>query len=60
MLVLIVYKAKNNGETTNLDERGAAEEEAKHVGHNVIADHTGNWHNEPTKKEFTLESYETK
>lgn len=39
---------------TNLDERGAAEEETKHVGHNVITDHTGNWHNEPiwTKKSF--------
>lgn len=32
---------------TNLDKRGAAKEETKHVGHNVITDHTGNWHNEP-------------
>lgn len=44
---------------TNLDERGAAEEETKHVGHNVITDHTGDWHNEPiqTKNEFTSNSY---
>lgn len=44
---------------TNLDERGAAEEETKHVGHNVITDHTGDWHNEPiqTKIEFTSNSY---
>lgn len=47
------HKTRNN-ETTDLDERGAAEEEAKHVGHDVITDHTGNWHNEPieTKKSF--------
>lgn len=32
---------------TNLDERGAAKEEPKHVCHDVIADHTGNWDNEP-------------
>lgn len=45
---------KNNSDTTNLDERGAAEEETKHVGHNVITDHAGNWHNEPiqTKKSW--------
>lgn len=53
------HDAKHNGgeESTDetlpclfrrqLDERGAAEEKAKHVGHNVITDHTGNWHNEP-------------
>ena len=34
---------------TNLDERGAAKEETKHVSHNVITDHTGNRHNEPMK-----------
>lgn len=32
---------------TDLDERGAAKEESKHVGHNVITDHTGNWHYKP-------------
>lgn len=31
----------------NLDEWRAAKEEAKHVCHDVIADHTGNWDNEP-------------
>lgn len=43
-----------NSETTNLDERSAAEEETKHVGHNVVTDHTGYWHNEPiqTQKSF--------
>jgi len=32
---------------TNLDEGGAAEEEPKHVCHDVIADHTGDWDDEP-------------
>lgn len=31
----------------NLDERCAAEEEPEHVGHDVIADHTGDGDNEP-------------
>lgn len=39
----------DSGSATNLDERGAAEEETKHVGHNVVTDHTGNWHNEPVQ-----------
>lgn len=33
--------------TTNLDERGAAEKEAKHVSHDVITDNTGDGHNKP-------------
>lgn len=32
---------------TNLDERRAAEEEPEHVGHDVVADHTGNRDDEP-------------
>lgn len=39
---------------TDLDERGAAKEETEHVGHDVVTDHTGNWHDEPveTKEAF--------
>lgn len=36
---------------TDLDERSAAKEEAKHVGHDVVADHTGNGNDEPTENE---------
>lgn len=36
---------------TDLDERGAAEEEAEHVGHDVVTDHAGNGHDEPTHTE---------
>lgn len=43
-----------NSETTDLDERGAAEEETEHVGHDVITDHTGNWHNEPVQTQRPL------
>lgn len=32
---------------THLDERGATEEETKHVGHDVVTDDAGNWHDEP-------------
>lgn len=34
---------------TDLDERSAAKEEAKHVGHDVIADHTGDGNDEPNE-----------
>lgn len=47
LLALRVSKARNNSDATDLDEWGAAEEETKHVGHDVITDHAGNWHNEP-------------
>ena len=55
----MIYKAKTDSEATNLDERGAAEEETKHVRHDVITDHTGNWHDEPiqTQTEFVQESH---
>lgn len=33
-----------------LDEWGPAKEEAKHIGHDIIADHAGDGHNEPVKK----------
>lgn len=39
---------------THLDERGAAEEEAEHVGHDVVTDHAGNWHDEPVQTERSL------
>lgn len=45
---------------TNLNERGAAEEETKHVRHNVITDHTGNWHDEPIGTEEEFSSYKNK
>lgn len=46
---------------TNLDERSAAEEEPEHVGHDVIADHTGNRDNEPGwEKSQSIESAKIK
>lgn len=35
---------------TNLDEGGTAEEEAKHVSHDVITDHTGYGDNKPIQR----------
>lgn len=34
-----------------LDEWCSAEEKPKHVGHDVVADHTGNGNNEPIQRE---------
>lgn len=43
---------------SDLDERSAAKEEAKHVGHDVVTDHTGNGNDEPseTKKFFKIKA----
>lgn len=50
--VCFVYQS-----VTNLDERCAAEEEPEHVRHDVIADHAGNWDDEPRwEKNQTIES----
>ena len=44
---------------TNLDEWCAAEEESEHVCHDVIADHTGNWDDEPRwEKNQTIGKYQ--
>lgn len=37
------------GWSVYLDEWGPTKEEAKHIGHDVITDHTGNGDNEPRK-----------
>lgn len=46
---------------SDLDERSAAKEEAKHVGHDVVTDHTGNGNDEPgeTKSRYNQHSYGT-
>ena len=39
-----------HGAGSDLDEGGASEEKAKHVGHDVITDHTGDGHYEPGER----------
>lgn len=40
-----------------LNERRSAEEETKHVGHDVVADHTGNGNDEPIQRGKNPEIY---
>lgn len=48
------FKQLQTFKITNLDKRGSPKEETKHVGHDVITDHTRNGHNEPDHTKNSL------
>lgn len=50
VLLKYIWRSLSVVERTDLDERSAAKEEPKHVGHDVVTDHTGNWNDEPIGK----------
>lgn len=49
-----MFKQLQTFKITNLDKRGSPKEETKHVGHDVITDHTRNGHNEPDHTKNSL------
>lgn len=49
-----MFKQLQTFKITNLDKRGSPKEETKHVGHDVITDHTRDGHNEPDHTKNSL------